>query len=120
MQQAASSGDVQQNGGSQTERGTQRQHADMREREAVREEDREKLDQHKDTHGIQIIHRLDKQLARQRQTGELTRTWRLTDKKTCRQAGRVEEIQTSMQSRWRADGPAASPHLEDTLAAKRS
>ena len=41
---------------------------DMREREAVREEDREKLDQHKDTRGIQIVHRLDKQT--DRQTGE--------------------------------------------------
>ncbi|KAG8014049.1 hypothetical protein GBF38_016334, partial [Nibea albiflora] len=60
---------------------------DMREGEAVREADREKMDQHKDTHEIQIIHRLDKQLARRRQTGELTRTWRLTDKKACRQAG---------------------------------
>lgn len=59
---------------------------DMREREAVKEEDREKLDQHKHTHGIQIIHRLDKQLARQRQTGELTYTWKLMNKKRCRWA----------------------------------
>lgn len=79
---------------------------DMRDRGAVREEDREKLDQRKDTHGIQIIHRLDKQLARQRQTGELTRTWRLTDKETCRRAGwresrrpcRVDGGQTDQQA----------------------
>ena len=47
---------------------------DMREREAVREEDREKLDQHKDTRGIQIVHRLDKQTDKDRQTDELTHT----------------------------------------------
>lgn len=34
---------------------------DTRDSEAVREEDREKLDRHKDTRGIQIVHRLDKQ-----------------------------------------------------------
>lgn len=67
----ASTEDIQQNGGSQIERvPTCRQTwvGGVEGRGAVSEEDREKLDQHKDTHGIQIIHRLDKQLARQRQT----------------------------------------------------
>lgn len=122
VQQAASGRDVQQNGGSQTVRGRQTER-ERRERGGCQRGGKTERDAGRahrytwNTNNTQTG-----QTADQTETDRGADTHMETDGSGDMQAGRVEE----MQSGWRAGrptgirgGPAASPHLEDTLAVKR-